>query len=56
MIDAKWIDHWAKQYPDEYDDDVLNRVGPRARKQGCYDRKDLLTVGTHGRALAPSHD
>lgn len=45
MIDAGWIDYWAARYPKESDEEVLNRVGPRVRERGCYDRKDLLTVG-----------
>lgn len=45
MIDASWIDHWADRYPGKVDDDVLDRVGPRVRDRGYYDREDFLTVG-----------
>jgi hypothetical protein len=48
MIDAKWIDYWAKRYLDDtpdYDTEVLELVGPRVRGRGGYDRHDLLTVG-----------
>lgn len=47
-INADWIDYWAKRYDEDnsnYDDEVLNAVGPRVRERGCYDRADLLTVG-----------
>jgi hypothetical protein len=44
-INADWIDYWADRYPQDSDKKVLNRVGPRVRERGCYDRSDLLTVG-----------
>ncbi|OBF33435.1 hypothetical protein A5719_27845 [Mycolicibacterium peregrinum] len=45
MIDASWIDHWADRYPGKSDDEVLDRIGPRVRERGFYDREDFLTVG-----------
>ncbi len=44
-LNAHWIDYWAGRYAPDSDDEVLNEVGPRVRKRGCYDRNDLLTVG-----------
>ncbi|OBK77570.1 hypothetical protein [Mycobacterium sp. 1274761.0] len=44
-LDADWIDYWAALYDHDSDHQVLNEVGPRVRKRGCYDRSDLLTVG-----------
>ncbi len=31
--------------PPEYDEEVLNQVGPRVPARGYYDRADLLVVG-----------
>lgn len=45
VIDASWIDHWVDRYPQKSDDEVLDRIGPRVRKRGFYDREDFLTVG-----------
>ena len=45
MITADWVDHWSSQYNAAYDVDVLDRVGPRVRERGYYDRDDFLTVG-----------
>lgn len=45
MIEANWIDYWANQYDENYDDEVLHQVGPRVRGRRYYDREDLLIVG-----------
>lgn len=45
VIDANWIDHWADRYPERSDDEVLDRIGPRVRERGFYDREDFLSVG-----------
>jgi hypothetical protein len=45
MISTNWIDYWAGSYPEQADVAVLNVVGPRLRKRGCYDRADLMQVG-----------
>lgn len=45
MIDAGWIDYWSGSYDDQADAAVLDVVGPRVRKRGCYDRADLIQVG-----------
>lgn len=47
-IDADWIGYWSERYDAEhpdYDDEVLNKIGPRVLKRGWYDRADLLAVG-----------
>ena len=44
-LNADWIDYWAGRYDPDSDREVLDEVGPRVRKRGCYDRNDLLTVG-----------
>lgn len=44
-LDADWIDYWAGRYAPDFDNEVLNEVGPRVRAQGHYDRHDLLAVG-----------
>jgi len=34
MIDATWIDQWAKHYDEKYDTKVLEEIGPRVRLRG----------------------
>jgi hypothetical protein len=45
MIDTNWIDEWAADYAEDYDDKVLREIGPRVHQRGHYDRDDLLAVG-----------
>jgi len=45
LIDASWIDHWADRYSVNADNDVLDRVGPKVRELGHYDRDSFLAVG-----------
>jgi hypothetical protein len=45
VIDATWIDDWAKRYDKDYDAELLNEIAPRVGERGYYDRQDLLAVG-----------
>lgn len=54
MIDATWIDQWAKHYGKDYDTKVLKEIGPRVHERGYYDREDLLTAAPSKRSSTNS--
>lgn len=44
-ITARFVDHWAGQYPVDADREILEVVGPRVVERGAFDRTDVLIVG-----------